>query len=275
MNLLWWRKRHLRTIWKVEKGNQNFLLVGTAHFSPYSFKESLQKIIKLVHTVAFEGPLDSESMRRVSEYGMQGEGTPSLYDALNFEVIQKINRELNSRLRPQTITTELYTNLISKSGSNFLETMTQGVRPWFGFFKIWSALLDWHYSMDLEAYNIALSLGKEIEYLETIDDQLASLDRIPFERIVNFLNQIDQWETYKKMFLNTFLLGDLEGFASMTKEFPTRCESIVTKRDPIFFERMKTLSEKGIFAAFVGVIHIPGLRKMLLEDGFNVIQQEI
>ncbi len=129
--------------------------------------------------------------------------------------------------------------------------------------------------MDLEAYDLAVSLKKDIQYLETIDDQLVSLDGIPFERIVDFLNRIKQWESYKRDFLNTFLSGDLERFASITKDFPTRCESIVTKRDPVFFEKIKNLSERGVFVAFLGFIHILGLKRMLLDDGFKVIQQEI
>jgi len=275
MNLLWWEKRQLKTVWKVEKDDKCFFLVGTAHFSPYSFKKSLEKIIKPVRTVVFEGPLDSESMAKVAEYGRSGGETPSLYNVIDSEAIKKINKQLNSRLRLKTSSIDFFGNIFSQNQSDLLKTLTQGVRPWFGFFTIWSSLLEWSYSMDLEAYEIAKRLGKEIKYLETIEDQLASLDEIPFERIVNFINHIDQWKSYREMFLKTFLSGDIERFSSVTKEFPTRCESIVQKRDPIFFEGIKTLSMFGVFVAFIGIIHIPGVKKMLLEEGFKITQKEI
>ncbi len=275
MNLLWLRKRRLRTVWRVEKKNKIFFLVGTAHFSPYSFKRSLLKIIKNVNTVAFEGPLDPASMAKVSEYGKHGEQVPSLYDALRLESIQEINRQLHIKFKAQESAKELFTNLYQHRNSDLLRDLIQGVKPWFGFFTIWSTILGWKYSMDLEAYDLAVSLKKDIQYLETIDDQLVSLDGIPFERIVDFLNRIKQWESYKRDFLNTFLSGDLERFASITKDFPTRCESIITKRDPVFFEKIKNLSERGVFVAFIGFIHILGLTRMLLDDGFKVIQQEI
>ena len=47
----------------------------------------------------------------------------------------------------------------------------------------------------------------------------------------------------------------------MTGEFPTRCESIIAKRDPIFFKGMKAFFEEGKTAAFVGVGHIPGIQE--------------
>jgi pheromone shutdown protein TraB len=59
----------------------------------------------------------------------------------------------------------------------------------------------------------------------------------------------------------------------MTGEFPTRCESIIAKRDPIFFKRMKVFFEKGKAVAFVGVGHIPGIRKLFLDEGYRVIQE--
>ena len=142
------------------------------------------------------------------------------------------------------------------------------------FFTVWSAFLDWKYSMDLEAFHIAQKLGKTIQYLETIEDQLAALDGIPFERFVSYLNSIENWKKHKEMFMKAFLAGDLEKFASMTGEFPTRCESILAKRDPIFFKRIKAFFEKGKTAAFVGVAHIPGIRKMFLEEGYRVTQEE-
>ncbi len=126
----------------------------------------------------------------------------------------------------------------------------------------------WRHSKSLR------SLGKGFEYLETIEDQLAALDGIPFERIVNYLNHIEHWKAHKEVFLKAFLEGDIEKFVSMTGEFPTRCESIIAKRDPIFFRRIKAFFEEGRTAAFVGVAHIPGIRKLFLEEGYRVTQEK-
>ena len=273
MNFFWWKEKRLRTGWRVEKERQISFIIGTAHFSPYSFKKALVKLIKSVETVLFEGPLDEESMARVVQYGRQGENTPSIYEALDPEAISEINRQLGARLNTNT-TAGSYLDLIHPRASDFLEVHTRGVRPWMAFFTIWSDLLNWKYSMDVEAFRIAQKLGKKIRFLETIEDQLAALDGIPFERIVKFLNHIEYWKAYSELFLKAFLLGDLEKFVSMTGEFPTRCKSIIDRRDPTFFKRIKAFSEKENVVAFVGVIHIHGLIKMFLEDGYRVTQEE-
>ena len=273
MNLFWWKEKPLRTVWRVEKDGPPCFLVGTAHFFPYSFKKTLARLIQNVEIVLFEGPLDQESMARVVQYGQQGENTPSIYEALDPGAIREINRQLNVRLTGDT-TAGSYLQLIHPKSSGFLEVHTQGVRPWLAFFTVWSAFLDWKYSMDVEAFHIAQKMGKKIQFLETIEDQLEALDGIPFERLIRYLNSVKNWKAHKEMFLRAFLEGDLEKFLSMTGEFPTRCESILTRRDPLFFRRIKTFIEEGKTAAFVGVAHIPGIRKMLLEEGYRVTQEE-
>jgi uncharacterized protein YbaP (TraB family) len=260
-------------VWRVDKDGCTSFLAGTAHFSPYSFKEALIKLIQGVETVLFEGPLDQESMAKVVQYGQQGENTPSLYEALNPSAIKEINRQLVTRLNTSAAA-GTYLDLIRPRTSDLLESYTRGVRPWMAFFTIWSAFLNWNHSMDVEAFYIAQRLRKKIQYLETIEDQLAALDGIPFERIVNYLNHIEHWKAHKEVFLKAFLEGDLQKFLSMTGEFPTRCDSILTKRNPIFFERMKTFFEEGKTAAFVGVAHVPGIREMFLDQGYQVIQEE-
>ena len=274
MNLFWWKEKPLRTVWKVEKERHASLLVGTAHFSPYSFKKSLTQLVQGVDTVLFEGPLDQESMARVVQYGQRGENAPSLYNALHPDAIAEINKLLAARSGPQT-TAVPYLDLIHPARSDLLEIHAKGVRPWMAFFTIWSSFLNWKHSMDVEAFHIAQKLGKKIDYLETIEDQLAALEGIPFERIANYLNNIKHWGGHKKVFVKAFLEADIQQFFSMTGEFPTRCESIVTKRDPIFFERIKTFFAEGKTAAFVGVAHIPGIRKMFLDEGYRVIQEEL
>ena len=272
MNLSWWEGRRLKTVWRVEKDGKSSLLVGTAHFTPYRFKKALTKVIENVETTVFEGPLDQESMAKVVQYGRQGENSPSIYKALNPEAIKEINKQLGGRLEAST-TAGSYMELIHPTTLDFLEIHTRGVRPWMAFFTIWSAFLDWKHSMDVEAFHIAQKLGKKIEYLETIEDQLAALDGIPFERIVNYLNDIKHWGGHKKVFMKDFLEGDIQKFFSMTGEFPTRCGSIIAKRDPIFFERMRGHFEEKKTTAFVGVAHIPGIQKMFLDEGYRVIQE--
>ncbi len=272
MNLFGWKEKHLRTVWRVEKERDASFLVGTAHFSPYRFKKSLTKLIQAVDSVLFEGPLDQESMARVVQYGQKGENTPSLCEALDPEAIKEINRHLGVPSGPST-TAGSYLDLVQPTSSGPMERLARGVRPWMAFLTIWSAFLNWKHSIDMEAFHIAQRLGKKIQYLETIEDQLAALDGIPFERIVKYLNDIKHWAGHKEVFMRAFLEGDIQKFFSMTGEFPTRCESIIAKRDPIFFERMKVHFEESKTAAFVGVAHVPGIQKMFLAEGYRVVQE--
>ena len=269
MNLFPWKEKRLRTVWRVEKNGTGSLLVGTAHFSPYSFRKILTRLIQESEIVLFEGPLDQESMADVARYGRQGEGTPSVYDALDPAVIREINRQLAARSGPAT-TAGSYLDLIYAKTSGFLEENARGVRPWMAFFTTWSAFLNWKYSMDVEALHITRKLGKKIEYLETIEDQLEALDGIPFERIVNYLNRFQHWSAHRELFTKIFLEGNLPNTLSITEEFPTRCESIIGKRDPIFFKGIRASFEKGQTTAFVGIGHIPGVRKMFLDAGYRV-----
>jgi len=273
MNLFWWKEKRLRTVWRVEKDGKASLIFGTAHFSHYRFKKALTKLIQNAEMIVFEGPLDQDSMAKVVEYGRQEKNSPSVYEALDPAAIKEINRQLGTRLQTST-TAGKYLDLIHPKVSDFLEEYTQGVRPWMAFFTVWSALLDWKYSMDEEAFHIAQALGKKIRFLERIEDQLAALDGIPFERIVNYLNHIEYWKKYKGSFLKSFLAGDIKKFAMMMGEFPTRCESIIMKRDPIFFRRIKATFEEAKTTAFIGVIHIPGVRTSFLDEGYQVIQEE-
>jgi len=271
MNLFWWKEKPLKTIWKVEKAGTASFLVGTAHFSPYSFKKSLTRLIQDVETVLFEGPLDEESMARVVQYGRQGENAPSLYKALQPAAMKEINRRLSTHSGGSS-RADSYLDMLHVTVSDPLEELARGVRPWMTFFTIWSAFLSWKYSMDMEAFHIAQKLGKKIQYLESIEDQLAALDGIPFERIVNYLNHIKSWRVHKELFKKAFLEGDIQQFYSMTGEFPTRCESILTKRDPIFFKGIQASFKVGRAVAFVGVAHLPGIRKSFLEEGYHVTQ---
>ena len=273
MNLFPWQEKKLKTVWQVEKNGRRGILVGTAHFSPYSFEKSLRRFMQGAENVLFEGPLDQESMTEVTRYGSQGEGSPSLYDILDPAVIEGIEGLLAPRFQ-QCSTAGSYLNLLVAKPTGFLETHARGVRPWLAFFTTWTAFLNWRHSMDVEAYQIAGKLGKAIGYLETIPDQLKALDGIPVERIIRYFNQYERWPSHREFFSRLYLAGELDDYLSVTGEFPTRCEAIIGRRDPIFFEGIRTAFEKGPTTAFVGVGHVPGLQKLFLADGYSVTQGE-
>ncbi len=274
MNLFPWREKRLRTVWRVEKSGRVSFLVGTAHFSPYRFRRDLTALVQGAEAVLFEGPLDQESMARVAQYGSRGEGTPSLYDALDPAVIGEINRQLADRSGRPATTAAAYLDLFCGKPSGFLEEHVRGVRPWMAFFTTWSAFLNWKHSMDVEAFQIARKLGKEVGYLETIEDQLAALDGIPFERIVNYFNKFNDWHAHRALYTRVFIEGDSLNYLSITGAFPTRCESIFGRRDPLFFKGIRDSFDRRKTTAFVGFGHIPGIRKMFLDAGYGVTQEE-
>ena len=154
VDLFTWTEKRLRTVWKVEKHGSGSFLVGTAHFSPVSFRKGLTRLVRESNAVLFEGPLDQESMAEVARYGSHGKDTPSVYDALDPSVIREINRQLADQSGIATMAGS-FLDLINVKTSGFLEEHVRGVRPWMAFFTTWSAFLNYKHSMDVEAFHIA------------------------------------------------------------------------------------------------------------------------
>ncbi len=143
------------------------------------------------------------------------------------------------------------------------------------FFRIWSAFLRWPHSMDIDAYHIARRLGKNIVFLETVEEQLRALDGIPYERILAYLDRVDEWNEDDRQFVDCFLNGNLEGLRSVAVHLPTRCESIMKERDPVLLERMRPYLERQGSVVFVGVGHVYGIRKRLIREGYAVTQTAV
>lgn len=271
MNILsWFTRKPLRMVWRVEKIGRASHLVGTAHFFPHSYRHALTDLMRDVDTVIFEGPLDETSSAEIAEYGRNGGDTVNFADQLTQDTIREIDRILRERLDGQSSNT--FDLSLFDPTPVYFEMYTKGVKPWAAFFSIWQTYLGWEYSMDLEGYQIACKLGKQVKYLESLSDQMKVLDNIPLERIVRQLNDVKNWKKYKADYVNTFLSGDLESLVSLSSRFATRGPAIVGERDRIFFEGMKPVFKKENALAMVGFPHIPGVTQLLRDDGYTVTQ---
>jgi len=263
--------KELKMIWTVEKETARSHLVGTAHFFPHSFKTSLTRCLEKARIVMFEGPLDQDNMAKVVNSGFDRESGYHLFDDLDRKTIDKITRALAPPCRGRN--TFMVLNFRKFRVENPLYDMVKGMKPWLAFFTIWSSFLKkngWKYSVDLEAYTIAEELGKKIRFLETIEDQIGVLESLGRERIVAFLNRVDQWQELALGYAECYLAGDLERLKSTGLRFPSRHRSVINHRDKIFYENMLEHFNSGDAVAFVGAPHVRGVSKLLHEAGFQI-----
>ena len=264
------KEKELRAVWRIEKNGRGGLLAGTAHFFPYRLGKSLEAFIRPARTVLFEGPLDEASMNQVVAKASEGEGAGALYEVLDPAVRREIKKFLGLPGEGSG-SLPLLLSIVSRDPDPLREHF-RALRPWMAFFEIWAHFLKskgWRSSVDLEAQQIAARLGKEIRFLETIEEQVAALEGIPPERFVRFLEKIERWEEFARSHARWYLSGDLEAMMASGNEFPSRCPSIVENRDPVLFERMKVFFERGEAIALVGTAHVPGLLKRFLAEGYS------
>lgn len=265
------KEKELKMIWKIKRDGKESYLAGTTHFFPYRFRSALRKHISNVDTVLLEGPLEEDVMNMVVEQSSGKTGIQSLYNALDARTITQINKELGYLFRG---TSSFMSYMESfKRNSDLLYSQIKDQSPWMAFFSIWVHFLKkrgWRYIMDLDALNAAKELGREVFYLEKIEEQIEALNGIPFERIVYFVKKIEYWDGYVQRYIKYYLRGDFEELMNSAVEFPTRCESIIGRRDPILYERMKVFLEKGNALVVIGITHVQGIKKMLSEDGYLI-----
>ena len=262
-------QRRFAMLWEIKKDERRSWLGGTAHFFCCSFETSFRKLFESVDTVLFEGPLDQASLDEVAETGKHPTaGSPRLIEALAEEEIRRLERVVCG---PQGF----WARLLGFSAHNAPDVrhFLSETRPWMAFFSLWSSFLarhDWRYSVDLEAWHLAQEMGKAVRGMETIAEQLATLEGIPLSRIVNFFRQCRHWHGYLKRNERAYLRGDLERMMGTSIEFPTRTEWVINRRDAVFLERMRPFLEEGRCAVLVGSAHLLDLRPLLTQAGFTV-----
>ena len=126
--------------------------------------------------------------------------------------------------------------------------------------------------MDLEAFETAKRMGREIHFLETIAEQVQVLEQIPLERMIRFLKKVRHWDEYSDAYVQVYLRGALADWMAGTSDFPSRCSPVIDDRDRIFFQRMQPFIQKGETAVFLGAPHLWGVNRMLENDGYRVKQ---
>ena len=265
------KQKKLKMIWEVQKNGKVSHLVGTAHFFPYSFRNSLYRCLENARLVMFEGPLDDHNMARVREVGIDRESSDHFFDGLDDETIAGITGALIPVCRTRNSSYLLHFCKVSFKDTVY--DLVKGMNPWLAFFTIWSTYLKrngWKYSVDMEGFNVARELGKKIIFLEAIEEQIKVLENISHDNIIYFLKQVDHWETLANEYVKYYLKGDLEKLRLSGIRFPSRHHTVIDHRDEIFYERMRDELARGEVVAFLGAPHLKGMSRLLLADGYQV-----
>jgi uncharacterized protein YbaP (TraB family) len=265
------KERDLRMLWEVEKDGKCSFLAGTAHFFPFRFRAALRRYIERVETVLFEGPLDEEAARAVAEAGLAADGSVSLVRLLDPRTVRRIHHEIGNP--SQSLSSHgLFLRMLDVHPEELDWDRLHGLKPWMAFFQIWSQYLrknGWTFTMELDALRIATELGRQVHFLESIEDQIKALNSVPLERFVNFLERVN-WRDSREAHLKHYLKGDLEGMMANVGAYPTFCDAIVARRDPVLYGGIKRFFERGKAIAFVGVSHCPGIKACLTGDAFRL-----
>ncbi|SBV90555.1 conserved hypothetical protein [uncultured delta proteobacterium] len=264
-------QRPYAMLWKLEKNGKTSWIGGTAHAFRYSFASSFRKLFAETDTVIFEGPLDPASMAAFSRQGYARDAeTPRIADLLTEAEIRCLERVVRG---PENSCAR-FLNMCAQNPADVRRILGEA-RPWCVFFTLWHAFLErhgWHQSVDLEAWRIAHEMNRVVLGMESIEEQTASLESVPLDRILRFLRNAPDWKNRMRHNARAYLDGDLHGMLGTSTEFPTRTEQVIGMRDQRFRERMRPYIEAGRTAVFVGTAHMLNLEKMLREDGFTVTQ---
>ncbi len=223
-------QRPYAMVWKVQKNDKVSWIGGSAHFFCYSFERSFRKLFKEVDHVIFEGPLDSQSLQIVEKEGktLTDQQRP-LLQYLNEDDIRRLERVVRG---PEGFLARALN--IEASRKVDVRWFLENARPWSTFFTFWTAFLErngWQQSVDLEAWNIAHEMGKNVIAMESLEEQLASLNSVPAERVIRFFKNCNQWRKMIKENVKVYLQGDLLKLMGTSAEFPNRVREVIDDRE--------------------------------------------
>lgn len=234
---------------------------GTIHLQDstvFRQRDTVLSLVRTCRTYASEMHLDSVmAMMQPSVLFLSGS---TLYDMLDSSQVGQICSALNarvpgmgplcSRLKPGAIGMLLSFGSMEKTAPVAMDQM------------LW----------DLAKRHKPLLIG-----LETLEEQIAVIDRMTAQMLIDHLEDIDREDSLAAVMPRLYANEDLNGLASITNDtteaYAGLLESLNDDRNVVMVQRMKQMLNTGDAFIAIGALHLTGEKSILLlleKEGYRV-----
>lgn len=250
-------------VWKVEKDNNQVFLGGTVHSlseAEYPLPDTFSNVYERADEVYFEfdmSKLNSPELRSAIINELTYKNGGSIADDLKADTLTSLKASLNERGLTYEQLAGLKASLLGLT-LNSVETQRLGLKG---------------KGVDTYFHELASEEGKPIGWLESLDDQVATLASFGAgqedEYIRYILDTLDDkmniitdmergWRQADIELLNTKLLSPMQ------HTFPDVYESAVIKRNEAWLPKIEAmLDDKDTELVLVGVLHFVGEHSIL------------
>jgi uncharacterized protein YbaP (TraB family) len=247
-------------------------LYGTIHIQDkrvFDFNDSLMP--KLFECSTFAMEINMDSVDETKLMGMMfiedGKTLEDLYSKKDYKLIKKVFKKkmgfeitMFNTMKPFAIMTLMEASEMMKGKKE--DTARKNMKE----------------EMDLYLAGMAKDSGKKVIGIETVDEQMAVVSKMPPSLLIEYLKNIDKEDKETDKLIEAYRHEELDKVLEMLddKKSPFGAEfndEILTKRNHIMADRISNLiKEKTIFIA-IGAGHLPGKEgviELLRKKGFNV-----
>ena len=261
-------------LWKISNGGSTVYVLGSLHILPpkYNWRApEIEAAMRATDVFVFEVPIDDEALQHQKDFiihnGILPRGT-SLRAVLNRIEFQTYSRILEGTgLKP-----EIYTRF----------------RPWLAAVLVGLAYVHGRdiatlTGVDDDLIDYAQSRGKELRYLETIEQQMQLLmfgdDIAQVKALKRMISSLPNSRTHSAEYVESWTQGDTTRFYGMIdSDFQGHEDArdlLLSNRNRVWLEPVKTLLAPGSRTAMitVGAAHLggpKGLLTLLCQEGFEV-----
>ena len=260
-------------LWRIRDGGSTVYIFGSLHILPQSFKwraPEIEQAIAASEVFVFEVPVDGEANARQKEFIVKNGLLPR--GASLRKVLNRIEYETYSRIL---------------LGAGLKPEHFTRYRPWLAAVVVGLAYVHRRdistlSGADDEIIEHAQTVGKELRYLETVDDQMKLLvmgdDLDQIRALKRQLVSLPKSAMHTDDLVQTWARGDAERFATLIeRDFAGHVEAqdlLISNRNRAWVPSVAELLGSGKTAMVtVGAAHVggpKGLISLLCEAGHDV-----
>jgi uncharacterized protein YbaP (TraB family) len=263
-------------LWSVEKGKSTMYLLGSIHLLPtelMALDEAIEAGYSNSNIIAFETNID-------------GLSDPAFEAKVTSLGLLPTGQTLEQHVSKQT-----YALLQQKVGELGLQVeIFNQFKPWLCALTLTSMELQRlgfnpNYGIDKYFFDRAKQDGKDIRFLETIDDQLGLFTEMDRQQEDSFLAKVLQDLGTMRVkvidMINAWKSGDSDKLASMVEMefegYPVVYAKMLVERNQKWVKQIEDLSKQnGNTLVVVGAAHLVGddsILELLKRNGFEVEQR--